>query len=789
MSTITDPKEIKHSEQRRRTWRDWWRSLESSIDTATRPDRNVRRGALWGLLVAVGLFAVVDALYQPSGFGFAFDFAFAAASTVVVSGLIAVGVAILLFVLRRLPLVGTGLLVGSCVVVTLGFFPRMTMTLVGLVAAMCIAASVLGAMLANVVSGQRLESSFLKNTLVFVLVFAAAGYLVGFAWLLADDGDAEKVSSWQANAALMPPMMSVSNPATPGPHAVKSLSYGAGTDIQRSEYGGAVAIRTRTVDASRFLRGVSSWTRWVRKQYWGFDVDRLPLNAHVWYPEGPGPFPLVLIAHGNHRMSDFSDGGYAYLGELLASRGFILASVDENFLNGSAGTLYQPMAPELVAERTVRAWLLLEHLQLWKKWNEDSANPFYNKVDMNRIALMGHSRGGEAAATAAAFNRMKYYPEDATVHFDYGFGLKAIVAIAPPDGQYQPAGRPRWIENVSYFTLQGGHDADEETFGGSRQADRVRFTNAGPWFTSELWVYQANHGQFNTDWGRIDFMPPRGWFLNVEPLMSSDNQRSIAKTYISAFLEATLKDRHEYLQLFKDWRAGRDWLPQTIYINRFRDASYTPLATFEEDADLVSATVQGATISGEHLALWREGPIPMRTGNRGRNGVFLGWHRSPGEPPAQYSVSLPQNAAVVFGLTSSSTLELSVAAIDQNAPLPRGMKALTRAGSEQQAPDFTIELIAADGTTVEAPMSRFADVPPPLKTKFTKLRVIESDMYENDWEPVFQTVRVPLTAFAQREFNPQKLVAVRLRFDRTANNVICISGIGFGSEKGNQSLR
>src|SRR2546422_6729850 len=32
-------------------------------------------------------------------------------------------------------------------------------------------------------------------------------------------------------------------------------------------------------------------------------------------------------------------------------------------------------------------------------------------------SLMGHSRGGEAAATAAAFNRMKYDPEDAGIHF------------------------------------------------------------------------------------------------------------------------------------------------------------------------------------------------------------------------------------------------------------------------------------------------------------------------------------------------------------------------------------
>ena len=51
-------------------------------------------------------------------------------------------------------------------------------------------------------------------------------------------------------------------------------------------------------------------------------------------PRGDGPFPLALIVHGNHSMEDYSDPGYAYLGELLASRGIIMASVDENFING-----------------------------------------------------------------------------------------------------------------------------------------------------------------------------------------------------------------------------------------------------------------------------------------------------------------------------------------------------------------------------------------------------------------------------------------------------------------------
>src|SRR5438105_13848373 len=198
----------------------------------------------------------------------------------------------------------------------------------------------------------------------------------------------------------------------------------------------------------------------------------------------------------------------------------------------------------------------------------------HDALPISRIALMGHSRGGEAAATAAAFNRMKFYPEDANIKFDYGFSIKAVVAIAPADGQYKPAEQHRWIQDVSYLTLQGAHDADVSSFLGSRQWDHVKFTQPGPWFKAEIYAYRANHGQFNIVWGRTDAGKPLSWLLNLKPLMPGEEQRRISKTYSSAFLETTLHDRREYLPLFQDWRVGRDWLPDTIYEDRYQDGSY-----------------------------------------------------------------------------------------------------------------------------------------------------------------------------------------------------------------------
>src|SRR5579884_2615660 len=240
--------------------------------------------------------------------------------------------------------------------------------------------------------------------------------------------------------------------------------------------------------------------------------------------------------------------------------------------------------------------MLLEHLKLWREWNGRAGNPFYLKVDVENVALLGHSRGGEAVATAALFNKLSYFPDNANIRFSYGFPIKSLVAIAPVDGQYKPAGQWRYIDNVNYLTLQGANDADVSSFMGSRQWDHVRYTEKGPWFKSELYIYGANHGQFNTVWGRSDVGDILSWFLNTRPLMPPRDQRQIGKVYISAFLEATLHNRREYVDLFRDYRRAASWLPKTYYMSRYSDASYRVITDFSEDPDVTTTTIPGGHI-------------------------------------------------------------------------------------------------------------------------------------------------------------------------------------------------
>ena len=156
--------------------------------------------------------------------------------------------------------------------------------------------------------------------------------------------------------------LDASHPARPGPYSVLRLYYGSGTDKNRPEYRDSVSIVTESVDASKLVDLGTSADE--RNGYWGFTPKEFPINGRVWYPDGDGPFPLVLIVHGNHNMKDFSDPGYGYLGELMASRGFVFASVDQNFINGGIRN-----------ENDGRGWFLLKHIDAFKEFAANGLDP------------------------------------------------------------------------------------------------------------------------------------------------------------------------------------------------------------------------------------------------------------------------------------------------------------------------------------------------------------------------------------------------------------------------------
>ena len=419
------------------------------------------------------------------------------------------------------------------------------------------------------------------------------------------------------------------NPGAPGAFHVSTLTYGSGRDARREEFGSKVDVVSEPVDGSKLIEGWTGLPGWTRTQYWGFDAKQLPRQGRVWFPDGEGPFPLVLMVHGNHDMEDFSDPGYAYLGELFASRGIIAVSVDENFLNSSNADLIGGFKGGLKKENDARGWMLLEHLRLWRQWNQDPTSRFHDKVDLDRVALIGHSRGGEAVAIAALFNRLPFYPDDARVAFDYGFNLRGVIAIAPSDGQYEPRSVPTKFTDVNYLVIQGSYDGDVQSYMGSAQYSRVGFDKCDRCFKAAFYLLDANHGQFNTAWGRNDLSSVWGRLLNLVPIMDPDAQRNVADVMFGAFLEVVLHGREEYRPFLANPAAGLAWLgPNIRFVNEFSAADETPIANFDEDADLTTGSAPGVRISGIGLARWHEVQLPLKWNDLDTQAAVIGWNRT-----------------------------------------------------------------------------------------------------------------------------------------------------------------
>lgn len=597
------------------------------------------------------------------------------------------------------------------------------------------------------------------SILLFSIVASANIYL--FYFLSADGFDNSTAVNdryWDQKT----PSLHIEDPSTEGSYRVKELFYGSGDDKQRPEYASRVSIKTMPVDATPFFDQTSGFKNYMRKIYWGFNSKNYPINARVWYPDGEGSFPLVLIVHGNHLMNDFSDPGYDYLGRLLASRGFIIASVDENFLNGSWIDDYGQ------GEVFTRAWLLLKHLENWRKWNEIEGNPFFRKVDMNNIALIGHSRGGAAVATASVINKLNKYHLDARQKFDFNFSIKGIVQIAPNDPYTPQNDIPLKPENVNYLLLQGGYDQDMYWFLGNRVYNRVHYSDGNYHFKAALYIYRANHGQFNTVWGRQDSDIPNSWFLNYKPIMDGKDQRQIAKIYISAFLESSLKGKKEFIPMFKDFRQASKILPREYYLNQFEDSNFKYVADYLEDFDVNTATLKGSSIEGKNLKTWSENALPFRDdwgSSQQTSGVYLGWDKKDTtlKGASQYSIHFPDSTTRSLRIDSSKNLFFFIC----------------NNKNDIDTIDFTIELHTKT-TSVKKIFSNFMILPPVLKTELTKCNYIYSIGKGKPVERVLQYIELPFSEFIKSNeiFRPSEMTQIRFTFDKTDSGEIFLGKIG-----------
>jgi hypothetical protein len=295
--------------------------------------------------------------------------------------------------------------------------------------------------------------------------------------------------------------------------------------------------------------------------------------ARAYWPSGlgQGPYPLILVLHGNHATcgtgtaprvdvtSEYtltgscpdgsvivpSHAGYDYLARHLASWGYIVVSVNANRgINGVKGVNVADWS-----NNYARGRLLLGHLKMLAQWNAGALplpeslglgpDGLKGKVDLSQVGLIGHSRGGEAVRVASSLYRERVEGWREAIP---GLRIRAIFEIGATDWQ---TNRTFNADGASWAQLLPMCDGDVKDLEGRRAFDRM-LSKKRERFSAQkavVMVWGANHNFFNTEWQKADSAEgcPGGQKPIFDPAaLGSPAQRKVATAFVSAFFRSRL---------------------------------------------------------------------------------------------------------------------------------------------------------------------------------------------------------------------------------------------------------
>lgn len=349
----------------------------------------------------------------------------------------------------------------------------------------------------------------------------------------------------------------------------------------------------------------------------------LPMIAEVRYPAATNgvnvpvsplqaSYPVVVIMHGMHTPADPSYLGYNYLLDHLASQGFVAVSIDCNAINSIGGM------------QDTRGRAILAHLTLLQSKNTN-AGLFQGKIDLARIGIMGHSRGGDGVVQAEIFNQS----------LALGWNILAIVALAPTDfSGISPT--PLNLTTSKFLSIYGSNDGD--VWGGTNPSTQYtgtgfRFYDRATTEKAMVFIYGATHNRFNTQWGtesRVDSSSPK--------VLSQAQHQTLLRGYMTAFMQVHLLGRAEQGAYF----SGELKIPQASMVEtytQYRSTAHLTLDDFESAPSLNQNTLGGNVVFANLDGAPQEDVLGIIDGNSPHQtkGIRLKWNAS----TARYQSDIP----------------------------------------------------------------------------------------------------------------------------------------------------
>ncbi len=417
----------------------------------------------------------------------------------------------------------------------------------------------------------------------------------------------------------------------------------------------------------------------------------------------------------NHR-------GYDYILQRLASQGIIAVSIDA----------FEIQKDNSDWNYDLRGRLVLKWLDKLRDWNDNGTDPFggifQGKIDMSRVALSGHSRGGEGVVAAQHLNQTWPNPHD----------IVAVNAIAPTDQNWLPLNGGSFyyqMTDAPYHVILGSRDGDIWDFHGMRTYDRA-YPEGMPnrKHKAVSFVYGANHNFFNTIWTpTADLGWPNPWAGAVDegesaPFeMSAAGQRAIARTTIAAFFRRHLQDLEPYKEIFTG-RLQPAAIDNAHVYWTYQDAARLALDDFEQlpqnpnqNSQLGPVTNGGFSSFEEKLfnyyrSSYNPEPPSESWTYHDTLGIKLGWGAN-----ATYTTEFPG------GLDASGFSHLSL----------RAGKVIPNSNSETPGPDLNLRINVEDGAMNSATWDLHTDQFDPIPHPF----------FRGYYQMVMTGVRIPLRQF------------------------------------------
>ena len=488
--------------------------------------------------------------------------------------------------------------------------------------------------------------------------------------------------------------------------------------------------------------------------------------------------------------------GYEYAGRRLASQGYVVVSVDANLINarnngGPAGDT------QLIDARGV---LALQHLQQLSDWTRNGGAPAGAQIprgglDLTHVALVGHSRGGEAMRSA--YNQYRAAPSPWPGRIVTAVNFEAIFEIGPTDFKgYNASG-------VVWNVLLPMCDGDVSTLAGVKPFDRMMldFGETPMAQKSTYTVWGANHNFYNTEWkvsdtarrraaagGGFEFaetFPCTGGAAGNNSIFSlgpgSPAQRLTALSSVPALIRGNLGGAVAPEATFNRNFNTLFALPANInneanaaaaYPTRV-DRGYSPTANTAvirvmEDFDKAAGTntsgqandSAGITINHVNGLPPPAPPGAIPNHDRTQRVGYMDWAAAGAAVLFQANWTALNRPGV--DVTGFQTLDFRV-----SRHASAGLNSAATA-------DFSIRLVGANGVlTRPLRLSNYAPVANDLRGPVGGGTLADKN------HPILQTYRIPLRDFGNFAAIGPQVRGVRFIFDQTASGAIFVGNIRF----------